>query len=559
MPLCTEILRAWDRTLGREEHVSSYDTVIRAGAICDGSGTAPFQGDVAIHGDRIVAIGSAGTLEAEDEVDARGLTVAPGFINMLSHAQLSLIADGRSQSDIRQGVTLEVMGESWVGPLNERMKRERTERQGDIKYAIQWSTLGEYLEWLVAHGVSCNVASFLPAAMVRIYVLGYEDRPPAGNELDQMCELVRQAMEQGAMGLSSALIYTPACFAATDELIALARVAAAYGGRYISHVRGEGTHLMEAVDEFLAIAGSSKVPAEMYHLKASGPENWHKLDAVIERIGGVRTEGRDVSANMYTYPAAATGLDAAMPPWVQEGGHREWVRRLRDPVIRERLKRELTGGGGGWESPLASLGGEGILLNSFDKEKLKPLTGKTLAQVAEMRGTSPEETAMDLVVEDDSRVGAVYFSMSEENVRKKIRLPWVSFGSDGGSMAPEGVFLRSQPHPRAYGTFARLLGKYVREERLVPLEEAVRRLTSFPARNLKLDRRGLLREGYFADVVVFDPRTIRDHATYENPHQYATGVHHVWVNGVKVLHDGEHTGATPGRFIPGPGYRQHGG
>jgi N-acyl-D-amino-acid deacylase len=404
--------------------------------------------------------------------------------------------------------------------------------------------------------VSPNVASFLPAAMVRIYVLGYKDRPPSGRELDQMCELVRQAMEEGAMGLSSALIYTPACFARTDELITLARIAAAYGGRYISHVRGEGSHLLEAVDEFLTIAGEAGIPAEMYHLKASGPKNWHKLDAVIERIEAARAEGRDVTANMYTYPAAATGLDAAMPPWVQEGGHREWVRRLRDPSLRDRLKREMTEGGGDWESPLASLGAEGILLNAFDKEELKPLTGKTLAQVARMWGRSPEETAMDLVVEDDSRVGAVYFSMSEDNVRKGISLPWVSFGSDGGSMAPEGVFLRSQPHPRAYGTFARLLGKYVRDEKLILLEEAIRRLTSFPAQNLNLDRRGLLRQGYFADVVVFDPDTIQDHATYQNPHQYATGVHHVFVNGVHVLRNGEHTGATPGRFIHGPASHQ---
>ncbi len=535
--------------------MNCYDVVIHGGLVYDGTGSPPVPADVAISGDKVVAVGALAGGKAAHRIDASGLAVAPGFINMLSHAQLSLIEDGRSQSDVRQGVTLEVMGESWVGPLNETMKRERMERQGDIKYDIQWSTLGEYLQWLEGKGVSPNVASFLPTAMVRIYVLGYADRPPTGSELDQMCELVRQAMEEGAMGLSSALIYTPACFARTDELIALARVAAAYGGRYISHVRGEGSHLIEAVDEFLAIAREARVPAEMYHLKASGPENWHKLDAVIERIEGARAEGHNITANMYTYPAAATGLDAAMPPWVQEGGHKEWVRRLRDPSVRERLRREMTEGGGDWESPLASLGAEGILLNAFDKEELKPLTGRTLAQVARMRGKSPEETAMDLVVEDDSRVGAVYFSMSEDNVRKEITLPWVSFGSDGGSMAPEGVFLKSQPHPRAYGTFARLLGRYVRDEKLVPLEEAIRRLTSFPAQNLKLDRRGLLKEGYFADVVVFDPDTIQDHATYQNPHQYATGVHHVFINGIQVLRDGDHTGATPGSFLRGPAFR----
>lgn len=536
---------------------TEYDIVIRHGTIYDGSGSPPFIGDVAIDGDRIMAVGSLERARGRLEIDATGLAVAPGFINMLSWATESLIEDGRAQSDIRQGVTLEVFGEGWsMGPLNERMKKELIEQQGDIKYDVQWTTLGEYLDYLVGRGISPNVASFVGATTVRIHEIGYENRPPTPEELDRMRQLVRQAMEEGALGVGSSLIYAPAFYARTDELIALCKVAAEYGGMYISHIRSEGNRLLEAVDELITIARQAHIPAEIYHLKAAGRSNWNKLDAVIEKIEAARAEGLRITADMYTYTAGATGLDAAMPPWVQEGGLKAWIERLKDPAIRARVKREMRTPTDEWENLLLAAGSpENVLLVSFRNEKLKPLTGKTLAEVARRRGTSPEEAAMDLVIEDESRVGTVYFIMSEENIRKKIRQPWVSFGSDAEAPAPEGVFLKSNPHPRAYGNFARLLGKYVREEKIIPLEEAIRRLTSLPAENLKLDRRGRLKPGYFADVVVFDPDTIQDHATYENPHQYATGVVHVFVNGVQVLKDGEHTGATPGRVVRGPGWK----
>ena len=527
-----------------------YDVLIRNGTIYDGSGQAPYTGDVAIRGDTLAAVGDVGNATARLEIDARGLAVAPGFINMLSWATESLIADGRSQSDIRQGVTLEVFGEGWsMGPWNEAMKKEVLERQGDIKFDIQWTTLGEYLRYLENRGVSCNVASFVGATTVRIHVLGYEDRPPTPEELEEMKQLVRQAMEEGALGVGSSLIYAPAFYAKTDELIELCKVAAEYGGMYISHIRSEGNRLLEAVDELITIARAAKIPAEIYHLKAAGKSNWDKLDAVIARVEQARAEGLRITADMYTYTAGATGLDAAMPPWVQEGGHDAWVRRLKDPAIRKKVAKEMTTPTDEWENLYLAAGPEKMLLIGFKSEKLKPLTGKTLAEVAALRGTSPEETAMDLVIEDDSRVGTVYFLMSEENVRKKVALPWMAFDSDEASLAPEGVFLKRNPHPRAYGTFARLLGKYVRDEKVLPLEEAVRKLTSFPAENLGLKRRGALEPGYFADVVVFDPATIQDHATFERPHQYATGVQHVFVNGVQVLRDGEHTGATPGRWV----------
>jgi N-acyl-D-amino-acid deacylase len=491
------------------------------------------------------------------EIDAAGLAVAPGFINMLSWATESLIADGRSQSDIRQGVTLEVFGEGWsMGPLNEAMRREMLERQGDIKYEIPWTTLGEYLEYLVRRGVSTNVASFVGATTVRIHVLGYENRPPTPEEMERMRQLVRQAMEEGALGVGSSLIYAPAFYASTEELIELCKVAAEYGGMYISHIRSEGNRLLEAIDELIRIAREAKIPAEIYHLKAAGRANWPKLDEAIRRIEAARAQGLRITANMYPYTAGATGLDAAMPPWVQEGGHRAWIERLKNPAIRQRVTREMRTPTDRWENLYLMAGSpENVLLVGFKNEALKPLTGKTLAEVARLRGRSPEDTIIDLVIEDDSRVGAVYFLMSEENVRKQIALPWMSFGSDAESLAPEGVFLKANPHPRAYGTFARVLGRYVREEKIIPLEEAIRRMTSLPAENLKLDRRGRLKVGYFADVVVFDPAKVQDHATYERPHQYATGVIHVFVNGVPVLRNGEHTGATPGRVVRGPGYK----
>jgi N-acyl-D-amino-acid deacylase len=491
------------------------------------------------------------------EIDAAGLAVAPGFINMLSWATESLIADGRSQSDIRQGVTLEVFGEGWsMGPLNEAMRREMLERQGDIKYEIPWTTLGEYLEYLVRRGVSTNVASFVGATTVRIHVLGYENRPPTPEEMERMRQLVRQAMEEGALGVGSSLIYAPAFYASTEELIELCKVAAEYGGMYISHIRSEGNRLLEAIDELIRIAREAKIPAEIYHLKAAGRANWPKLDEAIRRIEAARAQGLRITANMYPYTAGATGLDAAMPPWVQEGGHRAWIERLKNPAIRQRVTREMRTPTDRWENLYLMAGSpENVLLVGFKNEALKPLIGKTLAEVARLRGRSPEDTIIDLVIEDDSRVGAVYFLMSEENVRKQIALPWMSFGSDAESLAPEGVFLKANPHPRAYGTFARVLGRYVREEKIIPLEEAIRRMTSLPAENLKLDRRGRLKVGYFADVVVFDPAKVQDHATYERPHQYATGVIHVFVNGVPVLRNGEHTGATPGRVVRGPGYK----
>jgi N-acyl-D-amino-acid deacylase len=535
-----------------------YDLVIRNGLIYDGSGSAPLRGGIAIQGDTIASVGDLGSASGKVEIDAGGQAIAPGFINMLSWATESLIVDGRSQSDIRQGVTLEVFGEGWsMGPLNEAMKRESREQQGDIRYEIDWTSLGEYLDGLVRRGISPNVASFVGATTVRIHELGYENRPPTPAELERMKNLVRQAMREGALGVGSSLIYAPAFYARTAELIELCRAAAEYGGSYISHMRSEGNELLQAVDELITIARDAGVPAEIYHLKAAGESNWPKMDAVISRVNTARAAGLKITADMYTYPAGATGLNAMMPPWVQEGGFKKWKERLQDPEIRARLVREMRTPTDQWENFNVLVGSpDRILLVGFKNDSLKPLTGKSLAEVARMRGSTPEETAMDLVVEDDSRVDAVYFLMSEENIRKQIGLSWVSFGSDAESLAPEGVFLKWNPHPRGYGNFARLLGKYVREEKIIPLEEAIRRLTSLPAENLKIERRGLLRPGYFADVVVFDPESIRDHATFDRPHQYSTGVTHVFVNGVQVLREGEHTGATPGRVLRGPGYRR---
>jgi N-acyl-D-amino-acid deacylase len=532
-----------------------YDVVIRNGLIYDGSGGGPVRGDLAIKGDRVNAIGDLAQARGEVEIDARGQAVAPGFINMLSWAVDSLIVDGRSQSDIRQGVTLEVFGEGWsMGPLNEAMKQEAVEQQGDIKYPINWTTLRQYLDMLERRGIATNVASFVGATTVRIHEIGYDDRPPAPDELARMKELVRQAMREGALGVGSSLIYAPAFYAKTPELIELCKAAGEFGGMYISHMRSEGNELLEAVEELITIAREAKVPAEIYHLKAAGASNWSKMDAVIRRIEDARRDGLQITADMYTYPAGATGLDAMMPPWVQEGGFKKWKERLQDPAVRARVIQEIRSQPQGWENLYLLAGSaERVLLTGFKNDKLKPLTGKTLDEVARMRGKSPEETAIDLVIEDDSRVDTVYFLMSEENIRKQIAQPWVSFDSDAPSLAPEGVFLKSNVHPRAYGNFARLLGKYVRDEPVIPLADAIRRLTSLPAANLKIRERGLLRPGYFADVVIFDPATIRDHATFEKPHQYSTGVTHVFVNGKQVLRDGEPTGATPGRVVHGPG------
>ncbi|TKJ36346.1 MAG: aminoacylase [Planctomycetes bacterium B3_Pla] len=537
--------------------LEAYDVVIKSGAIYDGSGGQSYIADVGIEGDRIAAIGK---LEADADlvIDAEGLAVAPGFINMLSWANESLIQDGRSQSDIRQGVTLEILGEgSSMGPLSEAMKQDLLDAQSDIKYAVEWTTLGEYLEYLERRGVSTNIASFVGAATVRVHALGYQDRAPTSAELEQMRGLVAQAMREGVVGVSSALIYAPGFYAKSDELIALAEVAGKYGGMYITHLRSEGNNVLNALDELITTARKANVAAEVYHMKAAGKPNWGKLDAMIAKIEKARAEGLKITADMYNYTAGATGLDAAMPPWVQADGFRAWVARLKDPKIRRQVLKEMTTPTDEWENLYLLAGSpEKVLLVEFKNPRLRHLTGKSLGQVAKLRGKSPEETAMDLVIEDDSRVGTVYFLMSEENVKKQIKLPWVSFCSDAGSLAPEGVFLKGNPHPRAYGSFARLLGKYVREEKVIKLAEAIRRLTSLPAENLKIDRRGKLEKGYYADIVVFDPDKIIDHATFEKPHQYATGMVHVFVNGTQVLKDGRHTGAKPGRFVRGPGWKK---
>jgi N-acyl-D-amino-acid deacylase len=533
-----------------------YDVVLRGGTLYDGTGAAPFIADLGIRGERIVALGDLSGAEAREEIDARGLALAPGFINVLSWATESLLVDPRALSDVRQGVTLEVFGEGWsMGPLNPDMKAEMLAQQGDLRFDIAWTSLGEYLEHLETKGVAVNVASFVGATTVRIHELGYEDRAPTPEELERMCALVRTAMEEGALGVGSSLIYAPASYSTTEELVALCRAAAPYGGLYISHMRSEGERLLEGVEELLTISRESGVPAEIYHLKAAGRSNWPKMEAVLARIEAARAAGQHITADMYTYVAGATGLDAAMPPWVQEGGLDAWCERLEDPGMRARVAREMTTPQD-WESLYLAAGSpEQILLVGFKNPALKPLTGKSLAEVARLRGKSPEETAMDLVVEDHSRVDTVYFLMSEDNVRRQIRVPWVSFGSDAGAPAPEGEFLLSNPHPRAYGNFARLLGRYVRDEALVPLEEALRRLTSLPAENLHLEGRGRLAPGFFADVVVFDPARVQDHATFEAPHQLASGVRDVLVNGTAVLRDSRPTGATPGRVVRGPGYR----
>jgi N-acyl-D-amino-acid deacylase len=535
--------------------VRECDVLIRGGTIFDGSGGSPFSADVAIAGDRIAAVGEPGRLRARDELDAAGLAVAPGFVNVLSWATESLIEDGRGQSDVRQGVTLEIFGEGFsLGPLNEAMKEELVAEQGDIRYDVDWTTLGEHLEWLVARGVSPNVASLVGAGTVRIHELGYEDRPPTAAELERMCSLVRAAMAEGAVGVGSALIYVPACFAQTAELVELARAGAADDGVFTCHLRSEGRLFLEAVEELVTIARDSGARAEIYHLKAAGRDNWGLLEPAIERIERARADGLEITADMYPYVAGATGLDVTMPPWVQEGGPEAWRERLRDPATRERVERVMTAPTDEWENLYLAAGPENILLLSFRSERLRPLTGRTLADVAAERGVSPPQAAMQLVVEDESRVGAAFFQMSEENVRRGLALPWVSICSDAGAPAPAGVFLRSNPHPRAYGAFARFLGRYVRDEGIVPLEEAIRRMTSLPARVFRLRDRGSLAAGAFADVVVFDPAEVRDLATFEDPHRYATGVRHVLVNGTPVVRDGEHTGALPGRVVRGPGW-----
>ena len=527
-----------------------YDVVLRNGSVCDGSGAPCVAGGVAIDGGRIVAVGDLGDARGKTELDVHGQTIAPGFINMMS-SEWGLFADGRSQSDIRQGVTLEVFGEGEsMGSLNDTMRAEYEKQEIDIHYDVTWHTLAEGLDTLARRGISTNIASFLGAATPRVNVLGRANRAPSPAELDQMREITAKAMEDGALGVSSALIYQPGTYAQTDELVALAEVAARYHGIYISHIRNEGDREIEAIDELISIARRAKIPAEIYHLKESGEKNWSRLPDVIRKVEEARAAGLQITADMYTYTAGATGLDASMPPWVQEGGLEAWRKRLQDPAIRKRVKQEMQTPNDKWDNLFLATGSpDKVLLIGFKSEKLKPLTGKTLGEVARMRHTTPEDAAMDLVIEDDSRVSTVYFLMSEENVRRQIVLPWVSFGSDEDTRGIDGVFLKSSAHPRAYGNFARVYARYVRDEKLVPLAEAVRRMTSLPASNLGIAQRGLLKKGNFADVVVFDPQTIQDHATFDKPMQYATGVSGVWVNGVAVIRDGEHTGAKPGRVV----------
>src|SRR6202163_2430961 len=537
------------------QSAADFDVIIKSRLVYDGTGDEPQHIDVAIRGDRIVGIGDFASAHANTIVDAHGLAVAPGFINMLSWSTESLIEDGRSQSEIRQGVTTEIMGEGEsMGPVNDRIREHMLREQKDIHYEIKWNTLAEYLRYLEARGVSCNVASFIGATTIHEYVIGFEDKAPTAQQLDQMRELVRREMEAGALGIGTSLIYPPAFYAKTDELIELCKVAAKYQGKYISHMRSEGNRLLEALDELIRISRAVEIPAEVYHIKAAGQQNWSKIDSLLSRIEAARKEGLKITANMYTYTAAGTGLDACLPPWTEDGGYPALFKRLRDPATRAKIAAEVKMDTDKWENLYLAAGSpEKILLAGFKSEKLKPLTGKSLAEVAKMRGKDPVEAIMDLISEDESRIDSVYFLMSEENVKKEIAKPWVSFGSDEASQAPEGNFLKSNCHPRAYGNFARVLGKYVRDEKVIPLKEAIHKLSGLPATNLGLDHRGFIKEGMSADVVVFDPAMVADRATFEKPHQYAIGMKHVFVNGVQVLKDGEHTGEKPGRALWGPG------
>jgi len=536
----------------------TYDILIKNGQIVDGSGKPSYVGDIAINADTIAAIGNLKNAKGRQEIDATGLVVAPGFINMLSWATESLIEDGKSQSDIRQGVTLEVFGEGWsMGPVTDAsIKAIREIGYGNIVYDFEWETLGEYLEFLTKKGVSPNVASFVGATTLRINTVGFEDRAPTDEEMEQMKSMVKKAMEEGALGIGSSLIYAPAFYASTEELIELCKVASAYDGMYISHMRSEGNQLLKSLDELIRIADEANIRAEVYHLKMAGKDNWNKFDAVVSKIDSARAAGLDITTDMYTYTAGGTGLNATMPPWVQEGGYEKWAERLQDPKIRKQLIKEMTTPTNEWENYMMAVESyDDMLLVGFKNDSLKYLTGKSLAEVAEMRKTSPEETAMDLVIQDGSRVGTIFFLMSEENVKKQLALPYMSFGSDEESSAPEGVFLETSNHPRAYGNVARLLGKYVRDEKVISLEEAIYKLTTLPATNLKIKKRGALKTGYFSDLAIFNPNEIQDHATFEKPQQFSAGMVHVFVNGVQVLKDGKHTGALPGQVVRGPGYK----
>ena len=534
---------------------TEYDTIIRNGMIYDGNGGEPFKGDIGINADTIAFIGDLSKASTKNDVDAKGNAVAPGFINMMGHSEESLIQDGRGQSDIKQGVTTEIFTEFSMGPLNAKMKMQQKEGQGDIKYDVEWNTLGEYMNFLEKKGISPNIASFVGTGAVRMYVIGEDNVAPTPAQLDSMKLLIRQAMEEGALGVTNALIYPVDFFAKTDELIALSKEAAKYGGMYTSHMRSEGNKLLEAVEELITISKEAGIPAEIFHLKAGGKNNWSKMDSVIRRVERARSEGQAITADMYTYVAGATGMTSAFPPTLQDGGFGKLRERLMDPKIRKDMVKAMNTDATEWENLYYGAGGaDHVLLLGFKQDSLKKFTGKTLAEVAKIRGTSPEETAMDLIIQDSTRVGVAYFLMSEDNVKKQVSLPWVSFGSDEGSYTTEGVFLKSNAHPRAYGNFARVLGKYSRDEKLMSLQEAIRKLAKLPATNLKLQKRGELKVGYYADIVIFDPAKVKDNATFEKPHQYSEGMIDVFVNGVQVLKDNEHTGAKPGRFVKGPGF-----
>ena len=533
----------------------AYDTIIRHGMIYDGNGGEPYKADIGINNDTISFIGDLSAATATNETDAKGNAVAPGFINMMGHSEDALIQDGRSQSDIKQGVTTEIFGEFSMGPLNPKMKKQLQDGQGDIKYNVEWNTLGEYMNFLEKKGISCNIASFVGTGAVRQYVIGEDNKAPAPVQLDSMKLLVHQAMEEGALGVTNALIYPVDFFAKTDELIALSKEAAKYGGTYSSHMRSEGNKLLEAVEELITISKEATIPAEIFHLKAGGKNNWGKMDSVIRRVERARKEGLSITADMYTYIAGATGMTSAFPPSLQDGGFGKLWQRLHDPAIRKQMARAMNTDALDWENLYYGAGGaEHVLLLSFKQDSLKKFTGKSLAEVSKIRHTSVEETAMDLIIQDSTRVGVAYFLMTEENVKKQVALPWVSFGSDEASYTTEGVFLKSNAHPRAYGNFARVIGRYCRDEKVVSLQQAIYKLANLPSKHLKLQKRGELKAGNYADIIIFDPASVKDKATFEKPHQYSEGMIHVFVNGRQVLKDGDHTGAKPGRFVKGPGF-----
>jgi len=540
-----------------KQQTQQYDVIIRNGMIYDGSGSEPVKGDIGINADTIAFIGDLKDAKGKNETDAKEMAIAPGFINMMGHSEEALIQDGRSQSDIRQGVTTEIFGEFSMGPLNAKMKQQQQDGQGDIKYKVEWNTLGEYMNYLEKKGISPNIASFVGTGVVRTYIIGEDNKAPTPAQLDSMKLLVSQAMQEGALGVTNALIYPPDNFAKTDELIALSKEAAKYGGTYSSHMRSEGNKFLEAVDELITISKEANIPAEIFHLKAAGKNNWNKMDSAIKKVEKARSEGMDITADMYTYLAGATGMTSAFPPTLQDGGFGKLWQRLHDPVIRKQMTKAMNTDASDWENLYYGAGGaEHVLLLSFKQDSLKKFTGKTLAEVAKMRGTTPEETAMNLIIQDSTRVGVAYFLMNEDNVKKQVALPWVSFGSDEASYTTEGVFLKSNAHPRAYGNFARVLGHYARDEKVLTLKDAIAKLAALPAKHLKLNKRGEIKVGYYADIVIFDPQKIKDNSTFEKPHQYSEGMIDVFVNGVQVLKDGEHTGAKPGRFVKGPGYKK---